>query len=77
MKLRGLLSIAAIAGVVIGTSNLVVEVMATREVFDLAELKDELKEKPKEVDVPIAQQPKVERRRAARGAHHCQQDGRR
>ena len=47
MKLRGLLAIAATAGVVIGTSNLVVEVMATREVFDLADLKDVLKEKPK------------------------------
>jgi hypothetical protein len=60
MKVRGLLAIAALAGVLIGTSNLVVEVMATREVFDLAELKKDPGPEPKQPKDTTLPQPKIE-----------------
>jgi hypothetical protein len=60
MNFRRLLIVAAVTGVVIGAGNLALEVTATREVFDLADLGDDLDIPKKKKKDPSGRQPKVE-----------------
>ncbi len=61
MRLPGLLAVAAAAGIVIGLANSYVELTSTREVFDLAELREELDRKPKKAPEEVGKKkPKLE-----------------
>jgi hypothetical protein len=61
MRLTGLLAVAATAGIVIGIANSYLKLVSTREVFDLAELREELNRKPKKTpEEAKKKQPKLE-----------------